>query len=60
MFEKVDCFQLYTVSNVQVVRKIEDTKTDTGDRPEKAVIIADCGRIAVETPFAVDKAPSDE
>lgn len=43
-----------------VVRKIENTDKDSGDRPKKDVLIADCGSIAVETPFAVSKEPAEE
>lgn len=38
-----------------IVRKIESTEKDSGDRPKKDVVIADCGAIDVETPFAVPK-----
>ena len=40
-----------------MVRKIEGTKTDRGDKPAKDVVIAACGEIAVEKPFSVPKAP---
>lgn len=36
-----------------IVRKIESTPKDSGDRPKSDVIIADCGALDVETPFAV-------
>lgn len=42
------CFQ-------NVVRKIENSKTDARDRPEKDVVIADCGVLTVDEPFAVEK-----
>jgi len=42
------------ISGMEVVRKIESSKTDSGDRPVKPVIIADCGAEEV-TPFSVAK-----
>lgn len=38
-----------------VVRMVESTKTDSRDKPLKDVIIADCGKIEVEKPFAIAK-----
>jgi len=38
-----------------VVRKIESTKTDARDKPEKDVVIADCDIIPVTEPFSVTK-----
>lgn len=38
-----------------VVKKIENTKTDGRDKPLKDVIIHDSGKIEVEKPFAVAK-----
>lgn len=38
-----------------VVRKVENTKTDSRDKPLKDVVIADCGTIEVEKPFAIAK-----
>jgi len=43
-----------------VVRKIENTPKDSGDRPKSDVVIADCGAIDVETPFAVAKSATKE
>ena len=43
-----------------VVRKIENTPKDSGDRPKTDVVIADCGAIDVETPFAVERAAVKE
>lgn len=37
------------------MRKVESTKTDGRDKPLKDVIIADCGKIEVEKPFAIAK-----
>jgi peptidyl-prolyl cis-trans isomerase B (cyclophilin B) len=44
----------------KVVRKIESTKTDARDRPEKDVVIADCGAETVAEPFPVEKEASSE
>ena len=41
-----------------VVNKIEQTKTGSNDRPEKDVVIKDCGSLEVEEPFAVAKEPA--
>ena len=38
-----------------VVRKIENVAKGSNDRPTTDVVIADCGAIDVETPFAVAK-----
>lgn len=38
-----------------VVRKIEGTKTSSGDKPVEAVKIADCGHIVVDEPFNIAK-----
>lgn len=43
-----------------MVRKIEDTKKDARDKPEKDVVIADCGELPVDAPFAVEKAATPE
>ncbi|KAG2470626.1 peptidyl-prolyl cis-trans isomerase B [Polypterus senegalus] len=43
------------LEGMDVVKKIEGTKTDGRDRPLKDVIIADSGKIEVEKPFAVAK-----
>jgi len=48
------------LEGMNVVRKIENTKTSARDKPEKDVVIADCGSIDVETPFAVLKEASEE
>jgi hypothetical protein len=48
------------VCGAQVVRAIENTSTGSQDRPNKDVVITDCGVLAVEEPYAVEKAPSDE
>ncbi len=43
-----------------VVRKIEDTKTSSMDKPEKDCVIAESGELPVEVPFEVEKAASQE
>nr|KAF6388391.1 peptidylprolyl isomerase B [Myotis myotis] len=43
------------LEGMEVVRKVESTKTDGRDKPLKDVIIADCGKIEVEKPFAIAK-----
>nr|CAH7734409.1 unnamed protein product [Callosobruchus chinensis] len=43
------------ISGMDVVRKIEATRTDGRDRPEKDVVIADAGAEQVEQPFSVSK-----
>ena len=48
------------LEGMDVVRKIENSKTDGRDRPAKDVAIANSGSIEVETPFAVAKAPTEE
>jgi len=40
---------------MDVVKKIEATKTNSRDQPLKEVKIADSGSIAVDTPFKVSK-----
>ena len=50
-------FQEYLFDNkgMDIVKKIESTKTNGRDQPLIDVVIADCGVIEVETPFKVDK-----
>ena len=43
-----------------VVRKIERSEKDQRDRPLKDVVIADCGAIPVDKPFAIPKEPVKE
>jgi peptidyl-prolyl cis-trans isomerase B (cyclophilin B) len=43
------------LEGMNVVRKIENTKTEAGDKPSKPVVIAASGHILVETPFSVEK-----
>lgn len=49
------CFPASAFPSQEVVRKVEGTKTDGRDKPLKDVIIADCGKIEVEKPFAIAK-----
>ncbi|KAJ7398746.1 Casein kinase I isoform gamma-1 [Pitangus sulphuratus] len=43
------------LEGMDVVRKVENTKTDSRDKPLKDVAIVDCGTIEVEKPFAIAK-----
>ncbi|RLU27306.1 hypothetical protein DMN91_001107, partial [Ooceraea biroi] len=43
------------IKGMDVVRKIEQTSTDSRDKPEKDVIIADSGAETVAEPFSVSK-----
>jgi len=43
------------LKGMSVVRKVESTKCDSRDKPEKDVIIADCGILPVAEPFGVTK-----
>ncbi|XP_021262397.1 peptidyl-prolyl cis-trans isomerase B [Numida meleagris] len=43
------------LEGMDVVRKVENTKTDSRDKPLKDVTIADCGTIEVDKPFAIAK-----
>ncbi|XP_034288502.1 peptidyl-prolyl cis-trans isomerase B [Pantherophis guttatus] len=43
------------LEGMDVVRKVESTKTDSRDKPLKDVTIADCNVIEVEKPFAIAK-----
>uniref|UniRef100_A0A914X5Z1 Peptidyl-prolyl cis-trans isomerase n=1 Tax=Plectus sambesii TaxID=2011161 RepID=A0A914X5Z1_9BILA len=46
------------LEGMDVVRKLESTKTKPGDRPEKDCVIADSGELPVPEPFEVAKAPA--
>ncbi|XP_055685889.1 peptidyl-prolyl cis-trans isomerase 5 [Lutzomyia longipalpis] len=50
------------LEGMDIVRQIENTKTDGRDKPELDVVIADCGSIPVkvEEQFAVDKSDATE
>ncbi len=39
------------IDGMDVVRKIESTKTKPGDRPEKDVVISDSGELPLDAPF---------
>ncbi|EDV26990.1 Peptidyl-prolyl cis-trans isomerase B [Trichoplax sp. H2] len=43
------------LDGMDIVRKIENSKTSHNDRPEKEVKIADCGEITVDQSFSIDK-----
>merc|ERR1711963_207970 len=48
------------VKGMKVVRKIESSKTDGRDKPEKKVVIADCGIVKLDAPYTVEKKDADE
>ncbi|KAK2721371.1 hypothetical protein QYM36_003600 [Artemia franciscana] len=48
------------ISGMDVVRKIENTKTDGRDRPAKEVVIANSSARAVEEPFPVTRDDAKE
>ncbi|XP_059801875.1 peptidyl-prolyl cis-trans isomerase B [Hypanus sabinus] len=43
------------IEGYDVVEKIENLRTDARDKPLKDVVIADCGKIEVEKPYAIAK-----
>ncbi|XP_078412518.1 peptidyl-prolyl cis-trans isomerase B [Cetorhinus maximus] len=43
------------IEGFDVVKKIEASKTDSRDKPLKDVVIAECGKIEVEKPYAIAK-----
>ncbi|KAM9816145.1 peptidyl-prolyl cis-trans isomerase B [Syngnathus typhle] len=43
------------LEGMDVVKKIENTKTDSRDKPLKDVVIKDCGVIKVDEPYAIGK-----
>lgn len=43
------------LEGMEVVRRIENSKTLSGDKPELPVVIESCGHIAVDSPFSVEK-----
>ena len=45
---------------MDVVRKIENTKTDSVDKPIKEVVIVDCGAEQVSEELAVTKNSAEE
>jgi len=47
------------LEGMSVVRKIENTKTGSGDKPVEDVVIADCGVLDVDHKLAVDRKPVD-
>ncbi|CAH1961706.1 unnamed protein product [Acanthoscelides obtectus] len=48
------------ISGMDVVRKIENTRTDSRDKPEKDVVIVDAGAEKVDEPFSVSKADATD
>ena len=47
------------LEGMDVVRKIENSKTDSHDRPNADVVIKDSGSLPVDKPFAVEKTSAD-
>jgi len=43
------------LKGMNIIRKIESSKTDSRDRPDKEVVIADCGSDTIAEPFSVSK-----
>ena len=54
-FILVNWSKRYNWFHQDVVRKVENTKTDGRDKPAKDIVIADCGAEVVAEPFAVSK-----
>ncbi|OXU31106.1 peptidyl-prolyl cis-trans isomerase B [Nasonia vitripennis] len=48
------------IKGMDVVRKVEASKTDSRDKPAKDVVIADCGAETVPEPFSVSKDDATE
>ncbi|XP_033210528.1 peptidyl-prolyl cis-trans isomerase 5 [Belonocnema kinseyi] len=48
------------IKGMDVVRKVENTSTDSRDKPSKDVVIADCGAEKVDVPFGVLKEDATE
>jgi peptidyl-prolyl cis-trans isomerase B (cyclophilin B) len=48
------------LEGMSVVRQIENSEKDGRDRPLKDAVIADCGSLPVDTPFAVPREPAKE
>ncbi|GLH06190.1 Peptidyl-prolyl cis-trans isomerase [Gryllus bimaculatus] len=48
------------IKGMDIVRKIEMSKTDARDRPEEDVVIADCGSETISEPFQVSKDDATE
>ncbi|UYV71781.1 Ppib [Cordylochernes scorpioides] len=48
------------LKGMNVIRQVERTKTDSQDKPLKAVMIKDCGTLPVDSPFSVARADATE
>jgi hypothetical protein len=60
-FRTFSCIRLFINLIFQdVIRKIENTKTDSRDRPVNDVTIVDCGAEEVSEPFSVSKEDATE
>ena len=60
MYNQFSMLYLLFCTLQSTIRKIESTKTDGRDKPASDVVIVDSGSLKVETPFAVEKKPSEE
>lgn len=45
------------LEGMDVVKKIENTPTNPGDKPKQNVEIVDCGELPVDAPFETPKEP---
>ncbi|XP_071959674.1 peptidyl-prolyl cis-trans isomerase B-like isoform X2 [Antedon mediterranea] len=43
------------IDGMDLVKKIENIKTDSSDKPYKDVLVSDCGVLEVDEPFVVEK-----
>lgn len=48
------------LKGMATVRKIENTKTDSRDKPQQEVKIVDSGTLAVDAPFSVEKSDATQ
>nr|AEJ08751.1 cyclophilin B-like protein [Crassostrea ariakensis] len=48
------------LAGMDIFRKMENTPTDSNDRPLTEIIVARCGSLPVDKPFRVDLKPSPE
>ncbi|KAK6048427.1 peptidyl-prolyl cis-trans isomerase, cyclophilin-type [Cooperia oncophora] len=48
------------LEGMSVVRQIENSPTNPGDRPKEDAVISDCGELTLAAPFETEKAPVSE